>query len=231
MIEGIQALSLDLDDTLWPIAPVIERAERELHAWFARHAPATAAQFDVKALVQLRDAIALEFPDRAHDFTWMRKLAIERALVMAGDDPALAAPAFACFFHWRQQVALFSDALPALARLSARFPLIGLTNGNADWRAIGLAPYFRHGVLAARDFGQGKPHATFFHEACRRLGLAPAQVLHGGDDWLLDVEGAWAAGMTPVWLHHAELPRRRPQAPKRVAQADSLLALCQQLGC
>ena len=61
-------------------------------------------------LVQLRDAIAGEFPDRAHDFTWMRKLAIERALVAAGDDPALAEPAFECFFRWRQQVVLFSDA-------------------------------------------------------------------------------------------------------------------------
>jgi hypothetical protein len=98
LIDGIRAVSLDLDDTLWPIAPVIARAELELHAWFQHHAPATAALFDVATLVQLRDAIAGEFPDRAHDFTWMRKLAIERALVAAGDDPALAEPAFECFF-------------------------------------------------------------------------------------------------------------------------------------
>jgi hypothetical protein len=78
LIDGIRAVSLDLDDTLWPIAPVIARAELELHAWFQHHAPATAALFDVATLVQLRDAIAGEFPDRAHDFTWMRKLAIER---------------------------------------------------------------------------------------------------------------------------------------------------------
>ena len=31
--QGIQAITLDLDDTLWPIAPVIERAERILHEW------------------------------------------------------------------------------------------------------------------------------------------------------------------------------------------------------
>ena len=205
----IRAISLDLDDTLWPIAPTIARAEQELHAWFAANAPATAAMFDVPTLVRLRDAIAHEFPDMSHDFTWMRRIAIERALVAAGDDPLLAEPAFDCFFHWRQQVVLFDDALPALERLAAKYPLIALTNGNADWRAIGLAPYFIAGCLSAREFGRGKPHADFFHEGCNRLGLAPEQVLHGGDDWQLDIEGAHAAGLPSTWIrrpHHADKP-------------------------
>jgi hypothetical protein len=110
-------------------------------------------------------------------------------------------------------------------------PLIGLTNGNADWHSIGLSPYFNRGVLAAREFGQGKPHAAFFHEACKRLDLPPAQVLHGGDDWHLDVEGALDAGLQAVWLRHTELPPAKFSAPRRVAQADSLLALCDLLGC
>jgi putative hydrolase of the HAD superfamily len=126
---------------------------------------------------------------------------------------------------------LFSDALPALARIATRYPLIGLTNGNADWHSIGLSPYFNRGVLAAREFGQGKPHAAFFHEACKRLDLPPAQVLHGGDDWHLDVEGALDAGLQAVWLRHTELPPAKFSAPRRVAQADSLLALCDLLGC
>ena len=32
----VRALSLDLDDTLWPIAPAIARTEARLHAWLAR---------------------------------------------------------------------------------------------------------------------------------------------------------------------------------------------------
>lgn len=227
----IRALSLDLDDTLWPIAPVIERAEHELHAWFARHAPATAARFGVGELIRLRDAIALEFPDRSHDFTWMRKLAIERALVIAGDDPALTEPAFDCFFHWRQQVTLFDDAKPALQRLAARFPLIGLTNGNADWRAIGLAPFFRHGVLTAREFGQGKPHAAFFHEACRQLGCAPHEVLHVGDDWHLDVEGAQGAGLPAAWVRRPHHPPRPAISPVQARhELSDLLQLAELLG-
>ena len=33
----IKAISIDLDDTLWPIWPVIERAEKALHDWLAAH--------------------------------------------------------------------------------------------------------------------------------------------------------------------------------------------------
>ncbi len=206
---NFRAITLDLDDTLWPIAPTIARAEQALHAWFQQHAPATAARFDIPTLVRLRDAVAHEFPERAHDFTWMRKIAIERALRQAGDDPALTEPAFEVFFAARQQVELYPDAEPALRRLASRYPILGLTNGNADWQAIGLGPYLTAGCLAARDFGRGKPHADFFHEGCRRLGLAPDEVLHVGDDWQLDIVGAHGAGMQAAWLrrdHHPDKP-------------------------
>ena len=39
---SLRAISLDLDDTLWPVWPAIRRAEAGLHEWLATHAPATA---------------------------------------------------------------------------------------------------------------------------------------------------------------------------------------------
>ncbi|WP_310739934.1 HAD-IA family hydrolase [Inhella proteolytica] len=229
-MTAIRALTLDLDETLWPIQPVIERAEAELHAWLRQHAAATAARFDVPALQALRDAVALEFPDRAHDFTWLRRESIERALVLAGDAPELAEPAFEHFFEWRHRVVLFDDALPALQRLCGRYPILALTNGNAELARIGLAPYFV-GRLSAREFGRGKPHADFFHAACSQLGLTPDQVLHVGDDWALDIEGAHGAGQPSAWIcrpHHAAKPAWA-QAKPWFEGAD-LLQLADRLG-
>ena len=42
-VARIRAITLDLDDTLWPIEPTIRRAESTLQAWLSQHAPATAA--------------------------------------------------------------------------------------------------------------------------------------------------------------------------------------------
>lgn len=210
------AITLDLDDTLWPIQPVIDRAELALHHWLQQHAPATAQQFDVRGMRRLRDEVAKDFPEKSHDFSWLRHRAIEQALCAAGDDMDLTGPAYAHFFHWRQQVVLYPDALPALQALSARWPLMALTNGNADLAQVGLADYFSAGLLSARVFGRGKPHAAFFEAGCARLGLAPEQVLHVGDDWLLDVEGAHAAGLHAAWVqreHHPDRPARSGVTP------------------
>lgn len=211
---SFQGFTLDLDDTLWPIWPVIERAEQELHRWLQRHAPHTAAMFDIPALRKLRDSVAEDFPEQAHDFTWLRRRAIEQALSAAGDDLDLAQPAFHHFFHWRQQVVLFNDAEAALTALQARGPILALTNGNADLKAVGLDRFFV-GILSARMYGRGKPHADFFHAACAQLGLAPHEVLHIGDDWHLDIEGAHHAGLPSAWVHRGQTAAKPADTPVR----------------
>jgi putative hydrolase of the HAD superfamily len=190
-----RALTLDLDDTLWPVWPAIERAEAVLHDWLKAHAPATAAAFDTAALRAVREAVGREHPEQAHDLSWLRQTSIARALAHSGEDPSLAEPAFALFMDHRQRVDLFPEVAEALARLSAGFPVLALTNGNADLGRIGLGHHFV-GTLGARSFGLGKPHAAFFHAACARLGCAPDEVLHIGDDWALDIEGPTAPACT-----------------------------------
>lgn len=203
----VRALTLDLDDTLWPIAPTIARAEVVVHAWLAAHAPATAARFDIADLQRLREEAARQTPALAHDFTAMRLASLRHALAEAGDDPALAAEAFEVFLEARHQVELYPEVDAALARLASRYPLFALSNGNAEVARTPLAGRFR-GALSAREFGVGKPDPRIFLEACRRLGCAPGEVLHVGDDLALDVHGARAAGLQARWL------RRVPGHPE-----------------
>ncbi len=197
--DAIRALTLDLDDTLWPVWPAIERAERETHAWLVQHAGATAQRFDVAALRGLREAVAAENPHWGHDFTRMRRESLVRAMTLAGDDAALADRAFEVFSAARNRVDLYADARPALEALARRWPIVALTNGNADLQAIGLADHFI-ATVSAREFGTAKPDARIFHEACRVANAAPGEVLHIGDDWSLDVAGAHAAGLRSAWV-------------------------------
>lgn len=200
-----RAITFDLDDTLWPIAPVIERAEAELHAWLGRHAPQVAQRYDIQALRLLRDEVARDRPEWAHDFTRIRHYSLSLALQECGHDAALADAAFAAFFEVRNQLEPFEGVDQALAALSARWPLLALTNGNADLARLPLGRHFQ-GTVSAREFGMGKPDRRIFAEACRRLGCEPGEVLHVGDDWRLDVQGALDAGLRAVWLRHPHMP-------------------------
>ena len=203
-LQRIRAVSLDLDDTLWPIWPTIERAEQVLHVWLAIHAPRTAALFSSpEALREIRVSMGQERPELKHDLSALRRESIRLALCRAGDDPHLAEPAFEVFFAERQKVTLFPDVLPALEFLAARYPLVSLSNGNADLARVGLAPFFV-GSIAASALGVAKPDARIFRAAACTAGVSTHEVLHVGDDVLLDVLGARHVGMQAVWVNRTQ---------------------------
>lgn len=212
----LRALTLDLDDTLWAIAPVVVRAEQALHAWFRTHCPRVAERFPVEAMRGLRERIAADNPHLAHDFTQQRRLSLLQALRECGEDELHVDAAFDAFFHARNQVELYPEVAGALARIARCVPVAALTNGNADLGRIGLMQHFRFS-LGAREFGVAKPDPAIFHAACERLGCAPHEVLHVGDDIEMDVLGARRAGLRAAWLHRGDADWAHPElAPERV---------------
>jgi 2-haloalkanoic acid dehalogenase type II len=223
---AFQGLTLDLDDTLWPVQATIVRAERVLHDWLIRHAPLCAGQFDIDASRAMRTRLLQDRPEWRHDLSQLRLESLRMMLAESGEDPALAESAFEVFLAERQNVDLFDDARPALARLAARYPIWALTNGNADVARVGLGEYFA-GAVSARDAGAMKPEPRIFELACESMRLQPHDVLHIGDDWAMDVVGARSAGLHAAWVDRHE--RSLPDAS--VVRVSNLLALCDMLGC
>ena len=200
----IRAITLDLDDTLWPIWPTIERAEAVLQQWLAIAAPnAAALNASGHVLREIRAEVNTRHPELAHDVGALRREAIRALLLRAGEDPGLTDAAFDIFLAQRHEVQFYPDVLPALEFLAQRYPLVSLTNGNADLARVGLASFFS-GAVSARDFGTGKPDPRIFLAAAQMAGAEPHEVLHVGDDTVLDVLGAQGAGMQAAWANRKE---------------------------
>jgi putative hydrolase of the HAD superfamily len=226
----VTALTLDLDDTLWPVRPALDAAERVLAEWLRAHAPATARGLGEGGMLALRARVAAERPDWAHDLTAIRMETIRRALRLHGDDPALAEVAFEAFFEARHQVTLYEDVRPALARLATRFRLIAVSNGNADIERVGLGEFFA-GSVSARRHGMAKPAASIFHAACVEAAAAPHRVLHLGDDPALDIDGALAAGLQAGWICRPDGAWADAAPRERAHRFGDLLETAQALGC
>ena len=223
-IGKIRAISLDLDDTLWPIWPTIERAEKVLHDWLVDNAPMTAALFSSpSALRDIRNHMATRRPELKSDLSAVRRESIRLALYRAGENPLLADQAFEVFFAERQRVTLYDEVQEALEFLAARFPLVSLSNGNADLVRVGIAPYFR-AAISAREFGVGKPDPRIFHAAAGSVDLTPEYVLHVGDDATLDALGALNAGMQAGWLNRSD--NLWPHELQPQLQLTNLTELC-----
>ena len=227
-LHRIKAITLDLDDTLWPVWPTIHRAEDLLQQWLAVRAPATAALFASDHVRRtLRDATHEALPHLVHDLSAMRLEMIRRGLEQAGEDQALAPHAFEVFFAARNEVNLFDDSLEALRWLASRYPVLAVSNGNASVQRVGLAEYFV-GSVSARDAGAAKPDARIFHAACNYLTLQPDQILHVGDDAALDVLGALAVGMQAAWINREDHAWAHSQLPH--LSVGNMAELCDALG-
>lgn len=205
MTADVRALCFDLDDTFWAVRPVLLRAEQRMREFLQTRHPQLAAGFSTEKLFDWRRALAAEAPDRAHDMTWLRTEAMRRWVCAEGHDPAIADHAFEVFIAARHEVEFYPDVLPALHALGERFLLATLSNGNADIRRIGLGEHFSL-VANAESIGTPKPHAQAFHHVARALGIAPAQLLHVGDDPKNDVAGACAAGCRTAWINRENHP-------------------------
>ncbi len=222
-LRAVRAVAFDLDNTLWDVGPVIERAEKRLHEWLNEHCPRIPERVSMEQMRAARESLAREEPHNAHDFTYLRLASLARHARECGYDEEIAQRAFEVFFAARNDLELFADVRPALETLRSRFPLATLSNGNADLARIGLSEFF---VLSlnARQIGVGKPHPRCFERLASELRLEPREILYVGDDPVLDVEAARAAGLPTAWVNRfaLEWPSQIPPADLAVTNLTEL---------
>lgn len=211
----VRAVSFDLDDTLWPIAPVLARAERALMAWLAERYPRVGRRMSLDDMAALRDRLIEEQPSLARDMSALRRAVLRRAAALAGYDDSLVEPAFDVFLHYRNQIRFYPDVVQVLEALHPRYRLGAISNGNADIARVGLSEHFRFAISASR-LGQAKPHPATFRAAAEAAGVDLAHMVHVGDDPHSDVAGARALGVRTVWVNRAELawPEGAGPAPR-----------------
>lgn len=230
-LEKIRLVTLDLDDTLWAIEPVIYRAENRLHGWLRDNAPSAAATFSPQQLRKLRVEVEQLHPELGNDITALRRRSIAIALERSAEDPALEADAFEVFWAARNEVELYAEVESALAWLKEHYIVAALSNGNADISNMPLGRYFDFS-LSAREAGVMKPTAEIFHMACAEAACPASATLHAGDDILCDVLGAHRAGLHAAWInrHGKRWDHHEPVPGERYVQAVDLDELAQLLG-
>ena len=199
-MNNIRTITLDLDDTLWAIHPVIKRAEERLYAWMHEHYPRITGLFAPDDLADVRQAVIARHEDRRHDLTFLRRAILAHLGKAAGYGASYVDEAFAVFSAARNDVELFPEARPALELLAERFVLIAVTNGNADLEKIGIRQLFDD-VVSAATAGAAKPARQIFDLAVQVGGADATETLHVGDHPLYDVHGARDAGLRAVWVN------------------------------
>jgi len=209
-INHIDAMTFDLDDTLYNNDPIIRRAEQALQAHIAQYHP-EAAKLTSQDWLQLKRAAIARDRRLASDMGQLRRVVLTAALSGTSADKLdvevnnrgelseAVEACFNCFYDARSNFDLADDVHSALKALSNKRPLIGITNGNVNAQKIGIEGYFET-ILHASTTRPMKPAREMFDEAADHLGIAPKHILHVGDNLIKDVKGAINAGYQAAWF-------------------------------
>ncbi len=217
--QRIRLITIDLDDTVWPCAPVIRDAEQALYAWLAARAPRLTAVHDADSLRSHRLGLMRERPEIAHDVTEVRLFALRALMDQFGYQQQLADDAMVLFQQCRNRVTPYADVRVALARLRKRYRLVSVTNGNAEVHNTPLSDSF-HRSLTAAEAGAAKPDPALFKLAMDWAGAGVEETLHIGDDPLRDVEAARNHGLRAVWVNRDGLTWPEELAPPEFEVRD-----------
>jgi len=88
-----------------------------------------------------------------------------------------------------------------------------------ELRAFGLLDLFDP-IVFSSDVGACKPDPAVFSRLVELAGVAPSEVVHIGDNYREDAEGAHRFGLRTVWLDRDDSGRASPAADRRITLAD-----------
>jgi putative hydrolase of the HAD superfamily len=222
---AIAAVTVDLDDTLFPQAAWLDGA------WEAVAAAGGTLGLDAAALHDRLVAIAAAGSDGGR--------IIDRALVAIGcsevDLPAITPGLLAAFrAHAPERLECYPGVVAALTALRASVPVACITDGDphiqrAKLRALGLSDAF-DAVVFSDELGRQfrKPHPAPFLRALDLLGVDAGQAVHVGDRPAKDVAGPGSVGMRALRVRtgeYADLPDDAGGATPWQTFADAASAL------
>jgi HAD superfamily hydrolase (TIGR01549 family) len=231
-LKPIQAITFDLDDTLYENTSVIINAERSLLEFMHNQYPAT--KHVAKNFWRARQNIyLLANPLLKNDMGKLRRLSLESgfmALGLSGNELKTATTeCFEHFYFQRSNFILNRNIHSLLETLSKELPLIALTNGNVNLQQIGLEKYFSACFKASMELPM-KPHKAMFDAAQAHLKIPHENILHVGDNLPKDIYGALRAGYQTAWYAEDRCMQMRSEKAQvlphvQLSNLNQLLAL------
>lgn len=102
------------------------------------------------------------------------------------------------------QLKPYSDVKKTLKKLSKKYRLAAVSDGQSLWaaaelNAVGLSDFFDP-FLVSGDFGYRKPDARLFKKALKKMDMKPQEVIFIGNDLYRDVYGANKLGIKTVFF-------------------------------
>jgi HAD superfamily hydrolase (TIGR01549 family) len=217
----IKAVIFDFGQTLVDSANGFRRAEKQAQANLSVNLGLTDREEFLNIYRQLRK----EFHERSNFSRILLWHEVYRHYGVLPDIILLETWEFEYWETVKLNTTPFPEAKKVLKSLSSRYDIALITNTQGQkisgTHRISLYPdleqFFKVIVVAGEGGIPPKPDLEPFRVCLDKLRIAPSEAVYVGDDWRIDICGAKAAGLKPIWVQHQTVQRNWPE----VAVADS----------
>ena len=198
-------ITFDLDDTFWDIAPVIIKAEKDTRAWLRK----TVGEIEwgsMSDFMGIREDLIKVMPSLEWDIGLLRKeiykQKLENIVPNESERNELINTAYSMFLEKRHEVIFYDGVYDAIEKLSKKYYLGILTNGNADIFKYDIGRFFNFSI-SSFDVQDNKPNKPHFESAKNKYeNISYEEIIHIGDHQINDVYGAYQLGMKAIWFNN-----------------------------
>ena len=198
-------ITFDLDDTFWDIAPVIIKAEKDTRAWLRK----TVGEIEwgsMSDFMGIREDLIKVMPSLEWDIGLLRKeiykQKLENIVPNESERNELINTAYSMFLEKRHEVIFYDGVYDAIEKLSKKYYLGILTNGNADIFKYDIGRFFEFSI-SSFDVQDNKPNKPHFESAKNKYeNISYEEIIHIGDHQINDVYGAYQLGMKAIWFNN-----------------------------
>ena len=203
-MSRIHLITFDLDDTFWDIKSTIINAEMNSRKWSEDRIGEKIEWGTFEDFMQIRSELVKEDPSLEYDLGMLRKKTIahhtKKFFKDAKDLNEFIEDAYNFFLGERHKVTFYDDVVSVLEKLSSKYMLGVLTNGNADVNKLGIGHLFDFSISSI-DVRSNKPDKGHFVRARELSKVDFKDTLHVGDHPVNDVLGARDLGINTMWFN------------------------------
>lgn len=171
-----------------------------------------------------------------HALAWRKMI---ETLLRAGRVPeARVAELAEWLWHEQPQQNLWREPISGMIELvrelrAAKLPVAIISNSEGRLAELvdelGWSELFDL-IVDSGKLGVDKPNAKIFDHACVALGVSPESLIHVGDSWAADIEGARAFGARAIWFASEHPARALPQGVLAASNAAEVRAALSAFG-
>ena len=203
-MSKIELITFDLDDTFWDIKDTIINAEKNSRKWIEGIIGEQVNWGTFEDFMRIRAELAKEDPSLEYDLGMLRKKIISHHTKQYFNNKkefdTFINDAYIFFLEERHKVNFYEDVVSVLEKLSTKYKLGVLTNGNADVNKLGIGHLFDFSISSI-DVKSNKPDQGHFCRAREISQVNFEDTLHVGDHPINDVLGARKLGINALWFN------------------------------